>query len=93
MILRHYAPNAPVHINQLAAGLGEILIGFGGVEGDPKFNLSRTGDLPQAAANLFAFLRAADATAPKAICVAPIPALGLGEAINERLARAAQASQ
>ncbi len=53
------------------------------------WNLSPTGSLVEAAANLFACLRAADRTAPAGIDVAPIPSGGLGEAINDRLARAA----
>ena len=53
------------------------------------FNLSPSGDLAEAAANLFAFLRAADRVRPSAIAVAPIPEDGLGEAINDRLRRAA----
>ena len=53
------------------------------------FNLSPSGDLREAAANLFSMLRAADRTAPSAIAVAPIPDQGLGEAINDRLRRAA----
>jgi L-threonylcarbamoyladenylate synthase len=52
-------------------------------------NLSPGGDLKEAAANLFAFLRAADRLNPTGIAVAPIPSHGLGEAINDRLARAA----
>lgn len=90
MVLRHYAPNAPVVLNQLVASQGGILIGFGLVEGDRALNLSPTGDLKEAAANLFAYLRAADALNPKAIHVAPIPPHGLGEAINDRLSRAAK---
>ena len=53
------------------------------------FNLSPNGDLTEAATNLFAYLRAADRTAPRAIAVAPIPTHGLGEAIDDRLRRAA----
>jgi L-threonylcarbamoyladenylate synthase len=53
------------------------------------FNLSPQADLTEAAANLFAMLRAADALGPTAIAVAPIPSFGLGEAINDRLVRAA----
>jgi L-threonylcarbamoyladenylate synthase len=90
MVLRHYAPNAPVVLNQLVAGQGAILIGFGPVEGDRALNLSPIGDLKEAAANLFAYLRAADVLNPKAIHVAPIPPHGLGEAINDRLSRAAK---
>lgn len=90
MVLRHYAPEAPVMINQIIAPPGGVLIGFGKVEDDPAFNLSPTGDLREAAANLFAYLRAADAKRPNAICIAPIPNDGLGEAINDRLTRAAR---
>ena len=83
----HYAPEAPVRIDALRAAPGEIMIGFGAVDGD--LNLSPGGDLREAAANLFAFLRAADARHPTAIAVAPIPDDGIGEAINDRLRRAA----
>ena len=83
----HYAPDAPVRINADRAGTGEVMIGFGAMDGD--LNLSRSGDLREAAANLFAYLRAADARKPAAIAVAPIPDQGIGEAINDRLRRAA----
>jgi len=86
-LTHHYAPDAPVRIDALDAAPGEILIGFGAVDGD--LNLSAAGDLREAAANLFAFLRAADARRPVAITVAPIPDQGIGEAINDRLRRAA----
>ena len=85
----HYAPDAPVRLNATAAGEGEVLIGFGGIAGEARFNLSADGDLAQAAANLFAFLRAADRRKPTGIAVAPISDHGLGEAINDRLRRAA----
>lgn len=92
MILRHYAPHAPVRLNASSAKTGEVMIGFGpGYEGAP-FNLSPTGDLTEAAAHLFAMLRAADALNPSGIAVAPIPVTGLGEAIADRLARAADRS-
>ncbi|MFZ5671210.1 MAG: L-threonylcarbamoyladenylate synthase [Pseudomonadota bacterium] len=83
----HYAPDAPVRLNATAAEPGEAFLAFG--PGDHAFNLSRTGDLAEAAANLFSMLRAADRTRPTAIAVAPIPHEGLGEAINDRLRRAA----
>lgn len=86
----HYAPDAPVRINAKAPQAGEAFLAFGGgVSGEGVFNLSPTGDLAEAAANLFAYLRAADRTRPSAIAVAPIPEHGLGEAINDRLRRAA----
>ncbi len=85
----HYAPDAPVRLNASAASAGEILLGFGPVADDPRFNLSPGGDLAEAAANLFAYMRAADRTRPVAIAVSPIPVAGLGEAINDRLRRAA----
>lgn len=86
----HYAPDAPVRINAKSAKAGEAYLAFGGgVSGEGVFNLSPSGDLAEAAANLFAFLRAADRAKPSAIAVAPIPEDGLGEAINDRLRRAA----
>lgn len=88
-LARHYAPAAPIRLDAREPADGEILIGFGDIEDDPAFNLSRTGDLREAAANLFAYLRAADRLRPKGIAVAPIPGRGLGEAINDRLSRAA----
>ena len=85
----HYAPDAPVRLGAEGVRPGEVLLGFGAVAGDPTFNLSAAADLREAAANLFAFLRAADRLHPTAIAVAPIPDDGLGEAINDRLRRAA----
>jgi L-threonylcarbamoyladenylate synthase len=86
----HYAPNAPVRLNAGGPAEGEAFLAFGPApRGERIFNLSAKGDLAEAAANLFSMLRAADATAPTAIAVAPIPAEGLGEAINDRLIRAA----
>jgi L-threonylcarbamoyladenylate synthase len=83
----HYAPDAPVRINAAGAGSGEAFLAFGPDDG--PFNLSPGRDLAEAAANLFAMLRAADRTKPSAIAVATIPDEGLGEAINDRLRRAA----
>lgn len=86
----HYAPDAPVRIEAAAPVEGEAFLAFGTwPEGEGVFNLSPTADLAEAAANLFAFLRAADRTKPVGIAVAPIPDEGLGEAINDRLRRAA----
>jgi L-threonylcarbamoyladenylate synthase len=86
----HYAPDAPVRLNAEAPREGEAWLTFGTrVEGPRVFNLSPAGDLREAAANLFAILRAADRLNPTAIAVAPIPDHGLGEAINDRLRRAA----
>ena len=87
-LARHYAPNAPVRLGVTEPQSGEAWLAFGPFGSGP-WNLSPTGDLAEAAANLFAYLRAADRTAPTAIAVAPIPADGLGEAINDRLRRAA----
>jgi len=85
----HYAPNAPLRLNATEAHPDEILIGFGPVAG--PLTLSATGDLTEAAANLFAILRAADhLTGPDGrIAMAPIPDRDLGRAINDRLRRAA----
>lgn len=84
----HYAPEAPVRLEAEGPGPGEAFLGFGARNGGP-FNLSPSGDLREAAANLFRLLREADRTRPAAIAVAPIPREGLGEAINDRLKRAA----
>ena len=94
MLLRHYAPTAPVFLGVTGDIAGAIRIGFGPDDPcDPAFNLSPSGDVTEAAAHLFAHLRAADARNPAAIAIAPIPQHGLGEAINDRLARAAAAQK
>ncbi|KZY48502.1 translation factor Sua5 [Roseovarius sp. HI0049] len=82
----HYAPGATVRLEAERREPGEVLLGYGKVECD--LNLSPSGDLTEAAANLFAHLHALDETrAP--IAVSPIPERGLGRAINDRLRRAA----
>ena len=86
-LLRHYAPDAKLRLNAEAPEAGEAYLGFG--PGDATLNLSPTGDMTEAAANLFAMLRNLDARFDR-IAVAPIPANGLGEAINDRLTRAAK---
>ncbi len=83
----HYAPAKPLRLNATAPHAGEWLIGFGEVAGDDS--LSASGDLIEAAARLFDALHRADASDARAIAVAPVPAHGIGEAINDRLARAA----
>ena len=89
-LARHYAPKAPMRLDVVEPLDNEIYLAFGrSLAGGPVLNLSPTSDLQEAAANLFAFLRAADSMTPAAIAVAPIPHDGLGEAINDRLARAA----
>lgn len=85
----HYAPDAPVRIEVEAPLEGEILLGFGTGIGDPRWSLSPTGDLREAAARLFRLFREADREEPVGIAVSPIPREGLGEAINDRLRRAA----
>jgi L-threonylcarbamoyladenylate synthase len=88
----HYAPRARVRLNATNAGPGEALLAFGKdvpAAGGPVINLSARADLVEAAANLFAALRTLDAAGTPTIAVMPIPAEGLGEAINDRLVRAA----
>ncbi|MBV8976560.1 MAG: threonylcarbamoyl-AMP synthase [Alphaproteobacteria bacterium] len=85
----HYAPRARLRLNAKDAGNGEVLLGFGPEAPSKVTNLSAGGDLKEAAANLFAMLRALDASGAKAIAVMPVPDTGLGEAINDRLRRAA----
>ncbi|KEJ96698.1 translation factor SUA5 [Pseudosulfitobacter pseudonitzschiae] len=82
----HYAPGATVRLNATSAQAGEVLLGFGKIKGD--LTLSASGDLAEAAATLFDALHQLDRTG-KPIAVAPIPATGLGAAINDRLKRAA----
>jgi L-threonylcarbamoyladenylate synthase len=89
MLRRHYAPGRPLRLNAFAAVPGEVLIGFGPEAPADCVNLSRAGDLGEAAANLFATLRALDRPEVAAIAVMPIPDQGLGRAINDRLIRAA----
>ena len=88
-LLRHYAPDAMLRLNASEAGPGEAFLGFGPVEA--TLNLSPAGDLAEAAANLFAMMRELDQGHDR-IAVAPIPSNGLGAAINDRLARAANRS-
>jgi L-threonylcarbamoyladenylate synthase len=83
----HYAPARPLRLDATTARPGEWLVGFGGIAGDA--NLSASGDLVEAAANLFERLHEADDGTHAAIAVAPIPDTGLGMAINDRLRRAA----
>jgi L-threonylcarbamoyladenylate synthase len=87
-LLSHYAPRAPLRLNAMRAEPGELLLAFGPEAPGGALNLSPAGDLREAAANLFDYLRRLDAQHPKQIAVMPVPALGLGEAINDRLRRA-----
>lgn len=83
----HYAPAQPVRLDAATAAADEFHIGFGAVAGDRS--LSAQGDLTEAAAALFEVLHAAESSGRPRIAVAPIPAHGLGAAINDRLRRAA----
>ena len=86
-LLSHYAPSKPVRLDALVAEPDEWHIGFGPVVGDET--LSATGDPVEAAARLFDALHRADASGKARIAVAPVPLDGVGEAINDRLRRAA----
>ncbi len=90
MLLSHYAPRATVRLNT-APQAGEAYLAFGPASGfvGPMCNLSPAGDLHEAARNLFSMLHELDASGAATIAVAPIPFEGLGEAINDRLERAA----
>ena len=83
----HYSPSKPLRLNAVAAEADEWLIGFGAVVGDAT--LSVNGDLNEAAAKLFDLLHQADASPRARIAVAPVPGVGLGLAISDRLTRAA----
>jgi L-threonylcarbamoyladenylate synthase len=85
----HYAPNAALRLEAANLRPGELGLDFGGALENASLDLSASGDLQEAAANLFRFLRALDARGAKTIAVAPIPEKGLGAAINDRLRRAA----
>jgi L-threonylcarbamoyladenylate synthase len=96
MLASHYAPRTPLRLNVTRVAPGEVLLAFGPnlVAGADKaarvLNLSPHGDLVEAAANLFSHLRSLDTAAASCIAVMPMPHSGLGEAINDRLARAAR---
>ena len=95
MLTSHYAPNARVRLHATEVGPDEALLAFGAVaiagvdKAAAMMNLSPAGDLIEAAANLFRCLRELDGTGATRIAVMPIPDEGLGEAINDRLRRAA----
>lgn len=104
LLLKHYAPTIPIRLNAIDLDKGEALLGFGslkfmGVRGggfasdlpeESICNLSETGDLYEAAANLFSMMRALDNSSHKGIAVMSIPDKGVGIAINDRLRRAAR---
>lgn len=95
MMLSHYAPTAGMRLAVDEVRAGEALLAFGPerVKGADRaattLNLSPSGDLREAATNLFSFMQELDRSGAATIAVEPIPAEGLGEAINDRLARAA----
>ena len=91
MLASHYAPRAQLRLNATDLSSGEALLAFGAEIGGAtqSCNLSASGDLGEAAANLFAMLRRLDKTGVATIAVMRIPEDGLGEAINDRLRRAA----
>lgn len=95
MLASHYAPCAAVRLNAGMVGEGEALLAFGGQRAEgwrnavALLNLSISGDLREAASNLFAYMQELDRSGARTIAVETIPFDGLGEAINDRLARAA----
>jgi len=95
MLASHYAPGAVLRLNARQIAKGEALLAFGGRraagwQGAASLrNLSEAGDLREAAANLFAYMQDLDRSGAATIAVEPIPFDGLGEAINDRLSRAA----
>ena len=94
MLARHYATSLPLRLDARSASPDEAFLAFGNSAptGAAKTeNLSPSGDLTEAAANLFAMLRSLDSPEYQAIAVTPIPDRGLGRAINDRLRRAAAA--
>jgi len=93
MLASHYAPAARLRLDARDAATDEAALDFAGAlaasRAATRLDLSPSGDLTEAAANLFAYLRALDRTGANKIAVAPIPPHGLGAAINDRLHRAA----
>jgi len=91
MLASHYAPKTRLRLNAQTPRDGEAMLAFGKTIdfSGPTLNLSPRGDLIEAAANLFSHLRALDAAGAQTIAVMSVPQDGLGEAINDRLARAA----
>lgn len=91
MLKSHYAPERPVRLNIISPSANEALLAFGhcDIQGEHVLNLSVSGDLTEAAANLFAYLRKLDKPEYTSIAIMPIPQEGLGLAINDRLERAA----
>ena len=95
MLASHYAPRTRVRLNAASLARGEALLAFGpadlaGIDtAAVVINLSARGDLKEAAANLFGYLRSLDTSGASTIAVMPVPDHGLGEAINDRLRRAA----
>jgi L-threonylcarbamoyladenylate synthase len=95
MLASHYAPHTRLRLDADTLVPGEALLAFGpelprgAAQATAMLNLSSTGDLVEAAANLFAHLRALDKAGARTIAVMPVPREGLGEAINDRLKRAA----
>jgi L-threonylcarbamoyladenylate synthase len=95
MLASHYAPRARVRLNATTIAAGEAALLFGSMQpigldhAVLALNLSEDGDLTEAAAHLFSYLRRLDAVGAATIAVGPIPETGLGEAISDRLRRAA----
>lgn len=89
MLSQHYAPATPLRMNAANILSGEAFLGFGPSIVDATLSLSLTGDIQEAAANLFAMIRQLDNQNYSAIAVSEIPNIGLGRAINDRLRRAA----
>jgi L-threonylcarbamoyladenylate synthase len=91
LLARHYATRTPLRLDAVDVRPGEVVLAFGGLpQGAGGLDLSPSRDTVEAAANLYAHLRALDALGATTIAVAPIPAEGLGEAIRDRLVRAAR---
>jgi L-threonylcarbamoyladenylate synthase len=87
MLDRHYAPDIPIRLNATKFSETENILGFGPDAPHSAFNLSSTGDLIEAASNLFDFMHKLNKPGAKPIAVMPIPEVGLGLAINDRLRR------
>ena len=89
MLTSHYAPNAALRLDAVSLAPHEVGLDFARQIGGDALDLSPSGDLTEAAAHLFTYLRRLDDAGPRRIAVAPVPEAGLGAAVNDRLRRAA----
>jgi L-threonylcarbamoyladenylate synthase len=87
MMKKHYSPRTKLRLNATSLNEGELGLGFGNVDLG-EYNLSKAGDLSEAASNFYSMIRLLDSKSARSMAVAPIPNIGIGLAINDKLQRA-----